>query len=269
MHQSLPTRPRAIVTLASLAFAILACLGPRAAHARSPRAKDVHKAAAAGRVKQATKTHGPALKALLKRHGISTLKRLALRVRKLDGALEVWGSGAPSGPLTLLDTIAICATSGGLGPKRVQGDGQVPEGVYHVDRLNAWSAYHLSLGVNYPNASDRARRPRTGGTRPLGGDIFIHGDCVTIGCVPIRDAQIERVFLLVLWAFEGGARTVPVLMLPTALDAPGTARLQRMVPRSDPRWVLWDELARVDRAFLASHVWPRVRITEAGAYTVR
>ena len=30
----------------------------------------------------------------------------------------------------------------------------------------------------------------------MGGDIFIHGKAVTIGCIPIGDSGIEEVFLL-------------------------------------------------------------------------
>ena len=52
----------------------------------------------------------------------------------------------------------ICAGSGDLGPKRERGDGQVPEGLYEIDRFNPTSRYHLSLRVNYPNLSDRLRR---------------------------------------------------------------------------------------------------------------
>ena len=74
-------------------------------------------------------------------------------------------------------TYEVCASSGELGPKAKQGDGQVPEGFYHIDRFNPASSFYLSLGLNYPNSADKRRNP--GGN--LGGDIFIHGNCVTIG----------------------------------------------------------------------------------------
>ena len=35
----------------------------------------------------------------------------------------------------------ICSRSGQLGPKRVQGDNQVPEGFYHIDRFNPSSSF--------------------------------------------------------------------------------------------------------------------------------
>jgi hypothetical protein len=35
------------------------------------------------------------------------------------------------------------------------GDHQVPEGYYRASSLAYWSRFHLGLGVNYPNRSDR------------------------------------------------------------------------------------------------------------------
>src|SRR4051812_10092789 len=99
---------------------------------------------------------------------------LHLRVYKADDALELWARNADDA-FVLVKSYRICARSGGLGPKRGEGDMQVPEGVYAIERFNPNSKFHLSLGLDYPNASDRVR-----GARPFGGDIFIHGECVTI-----------------------------------------------------------------------------------------
>lgn len=60
-----------------------------------------------------------------------------------------------------------------VGTKRFEGDGKTPEGVYFIDRVNPDSAYHLSLGVSYPNIRDTAHVQSQG--RDPGGDIFIHG----------------------------------------------------------------------------------------------
>jgi hypothetical protein len=67
----------------------------------------------------------------------------------------------------------------------------VPEGFYFIDRFNPESSYHLSLGLNYPNPSDRIRSDHG---RP-GGDIFIHGSNQTIGCLPLGDEAIEELYL--------------------------------------------------------------------------
>ncbi|MBD3785707.1 MAG: L,D-transpeptidase [Sphingomonadales bacterium] len=90
------------------------------------------------------------------------------------------------------------------GDKRVQGDGRTPEGLFRIDRRNAASAYHLSLGLDYPRPADRARAAAAG-VDP-GGDIFLHGQPNilpagvtlghdwTAGCVALSDAEIEELF---------------------------------------------------------------------------
>ena len=94
-----------------------------------------------------------------------------------------------------------------VGDKAREGDGRTPEGVYHVDRRNARSGYHLSLGLTYPTAAERAEAAREG--RDPGGDIFIHGQPNalprgmtipgdwTAGCVAVADAEIEAIWRLV------------------------------------------------------------------------
>ncbi len=108
---------------------------------------------------------------------------ILLRAYKQESELELWAKNKKDKQYTLLKTYKICASSGTLGPKRKQGDIQVPEGFYVIDRFNPVSNFYLSLGVSYPNASDKI----LGVKGALGGDIFIHGNCVTIGCLPISD----------------------------------------------------------------------------------
>jgi len=57
-----------------------------------------------------------------------------------------------------LKTYPMCRWSGQLGPKKHQGDRQVPEGFYAITpgQLNPNSHYYLSMNVGYPNAYDRA-----------------------------------------------------------------------------------------------------------------
>jgi murein L,D-transpeptidase YafK len=104
----------------------------------------------------------------------------------------------------------VCRMGMGDGPKCRQGDGVTPEGVYRIVVLNPNSAYHLSLGLDYPNAADRGRA--IAGT-DLGGDIYIHGNCVSVGCIAIGDAAIEVLYALVKHEVRQG-RSVPVLIVP-------------------------------------------------------
>lgn len=92
------------------------------------------------------------------------------------------------------------------GHKRFEGDERTPEGLYTIDRRNPRSRFHLSLGISYPNATDRAHAARYG--RSAGGDIFIHGQPTgysgpplpgdwTDGCIALTNAEIEELWTLV------------------------------------------------------------------------
>jgi murein L,D-transpeptidase YafK len=103
---------------------------------------------------------------------------------------------------------------GSLGPKRIQGDYQVPEGFYYVNEFNPNSNYHLALGLNYPNASDKIL---SDSVQP-GGDIYIHGSCVTTGCIPIKDDQIEELYVLTTFARNLGQDFIPVHIFPVRFN---------------------------------------------------
>src|SRR5512133_3870018 len=138
-------------------------------------------------------------------------KGILLRGFKREAALELWADRS-DGRYVLVKTYAICAASGVLGPKRREGDGQVPEGFYRVSHFNPASGFHLSLGIDYPNAADR----HASGVRP-GGAIYIHGDCVTIGCIPITDERIEEVYVAAVLARSAGQTAIPVHLFPARL----------------------------------------------------
>ncbi|MGB0429429.1 MAG: L,D-transpeptidase family protein [Bacteroidia bacterium] len=123
--------------------------------------------------------------------------KVAVMAFKKEKTLEVWASN--HNKYKLLRTYKFCSSSGTLGPKRQQGDLQIPEGLYHIDRFNPASNFFLSLGINYPNACDR----KMANGNP-GGDIFIHGDCVTIGCIPITDDKIKELYTLCVLAKDAG-----------------------------------------------------------------
>ena len=40
------------------------------------------------------------------------------------------------------------------GAKGQQGDGKTQEGVFRIDRVNAQSRYHVSLGLDYPTTAE-------------------------------------------------------------------------------------------------------------------
>lgn len=122
----------------------------------------------------------------------------------------------------------IKGMSGTLGPKLKQGDRQVPEGFYHIVRMNPNSAFHLSMKIDYPNDFDREQAQRERRVQ-LGGDIFIHGADVSTGCLALGDTAIEEVFVLTALA---GPDKVSVLI------APQDFRLRPVEAKSgEPVWV--------------------------------
>lgn len=122
--------------------------------------------------------------------GLKNFNSVYIRAFKLDEEMEVWvGDGEK---FELYKTYKICLVSGIPGRKNIQDDKQVPEGIYHIIEYNQASVYHLSLKINYPNKSDYMY---SDSTRP-GDEIFIHGGCVSVGCIPITNEMIEEVWTI-------------------------------------------------------------------------
>ncbi len=137
-------------------------------------------------------------------------KAMYIRSFKYDRQLEVWVKSNNKEMFKLFKTYKVCLQSGTMGPKRVEGDFQVPEGFYYINEFNANSNYHLALGLNYPNASDRIL---SDATRP-GNDIYIHGDCVSTGCIPITDMPMDEVYYLASIIYNQGEVFIPVHIFP-------------------------------------------------------
>ncbi|WKN42667.1 L,D-transpeptidase family protein [Tunicatimonas pelagia] len=107
---------------------------------------------------------------------------------------------------SLLKTYRIALGFNPIGHKEIEGDGKTPEGLYYIDSKNPNSAYHLNLGVSYPNELDKAHAEKLG--KSPGGDIKIHGlknglgfveaahlqQDWTAGCIAITNEEIEELF---------------------------------------------------------------------------
>lgn len=137
-----------------------------------------------------------------------------IRSFKYDSELEVWARNSGDATFKLFKTYKVCALAGTLGPKRMEGDYQVPEGFYCINQFKPNSNYHLSLGINYPNASDKILSDQ----ETPGGGIFIHGSCVTVGCIPIQDYQIEELYIIAAMARSNGQDFIPVHIFPIRFD---------------------------------------------------
>jgi len=135
-------------------------------------------------------------------------KKLVLIGLKHERQLEVWGE--QKGEYVHIHTYPFTGFSGILGPKLKEGDKQIPEGIYKISYLNPNSKYHLSMRVNYPNTFDK-KKARLEKRTDLGSDIMIHGDKVTIGCVPIGNDKIEELYFL---AEKVGIQNIKVILSP-------------------------------------------------------
>ena len=98
------------------------------------------------------------------------------------------------------------------------------------------SNFHLSLGVNYPNSVDLAR---TGKNRKTGGDIYIHGNCVTVGCIPLTDEKIKEVYVLGVEARNNGQDKIPVNIYPFKMT---NANMQKYLAQFPSQLSFWKTL---------------------------
>lgn len=190
-------------------------------------------------------------------------KFLYIRSFKYDGQLEVWVSNSRKEPYRLFKTYRVCAMAGSLGPKRVQGDYQVPEGFYYINEFNPNSNYYLSLGLNYPNASDKILADPV---KP-GGDIYIHGNCVTVGCIPINDQQIEELYTLAAHTKGAGQDYIPVHIFPVRYDNKRSLEYLATLTKSDAKLKAFAEkLGDVFEHFETTRQLPVIMTDNQGEY---
>ena len=189
-------------------------------------------------------------------------RRILIRAFKQEKILQLWSASIDNSPFKLVKEYPICTISGNLGPKRQKGDRQIPEGFYFIDRFNPSSNFYLSLGINYPNRSDKI----LGVSGNLGGDIFIHGGCVTIGCIPITDDYIKELYWVAVQAKSKGQHKIPVHIFPTKLEDENMERLKKTFPDSETLIAFWQNLKVVYDRFEQNQKLPTIRVDERGTY---
>lgn len=180
---------------------------------------------------------------------------------RIPGTLELWARTG-SENFKLVKSYNICASSGVPGPKRRMGDGQSPEGFYEITQFNPVSNYHLSMRVNYPNKSDRI----LGGKKDLGGDIFIHGNCVTIGCIPMTDDFIDEIYIIALDTKSKSGRPIYAHIFPARMDEAGMRKLNSEYSRNTSLINFWRNIETGYRFFEDSHKLPAITVDSKGAY---
>jgi len=184
-----------------------------------------------------------------------------IRVFKNEMQLELWVRPKRGDAYRRLKVYDQCSTSGELGPKRHRGDLQIPEGFYRINHFNPYSTFFLSMGINYPNRSDRILKT-TG--KNAGGSIYIHGDCVTIGCVPITDPEIKQLYWIAVETKNAGQNTIPVHILPFRMTDDAMEAAAHRYDKS--RLKFWKNIKGGYDYFEKDNRLPRVTIDKAGLY---
>lgn len=182
---------------------------------------------------------------------------------KDNDLLDVYGKTKQESTYKKILSYQVCSRSGQLGPKRKQGDGQVPEGFYHIDRFNPTSNFYLSLGLNYPNLADKRKSKASN----LGGDIFIHGSCVTIGCLPMTDNFIKEIYLLAVYARHNGQNKIPVYIFPFKMTDQNMLTYKTKYKDNKELISFWDNLKIGHDKFVKDLKVLNVKVTENGDYT--
>lgn len=184
-----------------------------------------------------------------------------IRVFKHEGLLEVWVQDKTN-KYILFNSFSIYGMSGELGPKRQQGDYQVPEGYYNIRDFNPVSNYHLSLGINYPNESDNILSK----CDKKGNNIYIHGARVSAGCIAMSDYYIEDIYMYAVKARNQGQAKIPVIIYPFKMTDENLNTYCNTT-QYKPYAKLWRNMAEGYRFFENNNYLPEVGVRNDGYYS--
>lgn len=190
--------------------------------------------------------------------------QIFIRAFKKERKLELWGKNIEDEKFVLIRKYRFCNFSGSLGPKRKQGDLQTPEGFYYIDRFNPVSKFFLSLGINYPNKSDLVFADKD----TPGGDIFIHGNCVTTGCIPITDDKIKELYIYAVEARNNGQKRIPVHIFPEKMHQHKFKELKKSYTENIELVEFWESLKPVYDYFETHKQLPKVGFDSKGKYLI-
>lgn len=186
-----------------------------------------------------------------------------IRVFKEERLVELWAQSQNTNTFSLVRNYKFCAFSGTLGPKREEGDLQIPEGFYLINRFNPQSNHYLSMGINYPNSSDKI----LGKKGNPGSNIFIIGNCVTWGCIPITKDEIKELYLIVVETYSNSPKNIPVHIFPKRLSTDGFYDLKKRYKRNNELISFWTNLKEGYDIFENNHIIPIIEVEEnTGVY---
>jgi murein L,D-transpeptidase YafK len=200
---------------------------------------------------RAMKELSPEMLTLLAQKNMPKDSPILVRIFKEESEVEVWKQDT-TGQFQMLKVYPICRWSGELGPKKVEGDRQAPEGFYSITPglMNPNSNYYLAINIGFPNAFDKANNYS-------GAFLMIHGDCSSRGCYAMTDEQIGEIYSLARESFLGGQKEFQVQAYPFRMTAANLAR-----HRTNPNMPFWKMIKEGNDHFEVTHLEPKVDVCD-------
>ncbi len=189
------------------------------------------------------------------------------RVFKREQIMELWAADSAHHRYKLIKSYHIVKLSGQLGPKRVEGDFQVPEGYYFINQYNPYSNFYLSYKISYPNKSDSI----LGIKGNYGGQIFVHGDSLTIGCMPMSNPVIKELYWCNIQAQDNKDTNyhIPIHIYPCRMTANNWKFLNKYYNYDKEKIKFWGNLQAGYNYFELMRTPPSLLVDNKGAYYVK
>ena len=171
-----------------------------------------------------------------------------IQIFKEERTLELYAK--LQGKYHLVQSYRICEFSGGLGPKRREGDLKSPEGFYAIDmrHLKFNSKFYRAINIGFPNEYDKSHGYS-------GKYLMIHGACKSIGCYAMTDTYMDEIFNYVQTAFIFGQEKVDISIYPFRMTK---QNMQRHRNSSD--FSFWRQLQPGYAYFVRNRVPPSVSV---------
>jgi murein L,D-transpeptidase YafK len=204
---------------------------------------------------------------LFKDSGFSGMpKFIYWRSFKLEDELELWATDSSNMPYRKVKTYHVCKGSGDLGPKRKFGDMQVPEGLYYIERFNPNSTFHLSLKIAYPNESDLVFADKEN----PGNEIYMHGGCVSVGCLPMTDSVITEIYWLnvLSQSYQGKNAKIPIDIFPCHFTPKNWTYLKTNYSHKPLLIKFWQNLEEAYVFFQEKKIAPGYWVDQKGKYNI-
>ena len=102
-----------------------------------------------------------------------------------------------------------------------------------------------------------------------GNAIYIHGSCVSIGCIPVTDSEIEEIYMIASYAKANGEDFIPVHVFPVKSSQKKQMEYLRMTTKNNPNLQKFAlQLKDAYDKFEETHEVPLVLIDRKGDYVI-